>query len=436
MILKKINEITRNKVFLKYLKNTSWLFISKIFSFITVIFINVYIANYLGPSKYGLLIYSSSIVIMFLPIAMIGLNDLIVKELVKTKEKTEINNVLGTAFFLKLLFGFISLILLAIFVLTFQDDYQTRCLIAIFSFYLLLQSFEVLDFFFQSRVRSRFVVFGRIIALFVTGIIKILLIVYKAELALFAFAMVLELLLTNIIVICFFYKNEFSFFSWKFKKSLAKSLLKRSWPLFLSGLMFVVYIKIDQIMVKEILGNHSAGIYAVAITLSEAWCFIPNIIVSSLFPAILLAKKGKQIVYHKKMINLYSFLFWVAITISIIITFFGDFIISYLYGNAYDGASLIFKIYIWSNVFFFINVLTSKWLVTEGFYLHSFYRNIIGAIVNISLNLLLISRYGLIGAAVSTLISYSIVAIFYDLFFKELRLNLKLKLKSILCISQ
>jgi O-antigen/teichoic acid export membrane protein len=434
MILKKINEIAKNKVFLKYLKNTSWLFVSKIFSFISVIFINVYIANYLGPDKYGLLIYSSSIVIMFLPIAMIGLNDIVVKELVKIKEKVEINNVLGTAFFLKLIFGLVSLILLIILVLTFQDDYQTRYLIAIFSFYLLLQSLEVLDFFFQSEVKSRFVVYGRIIALLVTGIIKILLIVYEAELALFAFAMVLELLLTHIVVLWFFYKNGFSFFSWKFKKSLAKSLLKRSWPLFLSGLMFVIYIKIDQIMVKEILGNHSAGVYAVAITLSEAWYFIPNIIVSSLFPAILLAKKGKQEVYHKKMINLYSFLFWAAIIISIIITFFGDFIISYLYGKAYDGASLIFKIYIWSNVFFFINVLSSKWLVTEGYYLHSFYRNIIGAIINVLLNFFLISKYGLTGAAISTLISYSVVAIFYDLFFKELRINLRLKLKSMTSI--
>ena len=434
-MLKPINEIIKNKVFLKYLKNTSWLFLSKVFSFLSVIFINSYLASYLGPEKYGLLIYSSSIVIMFLPLAMIGLNDIVVKELVKIKDKVAINNILGTAFFLKLLFGCLSLILLAVLVLTFQNDDQTRYLIAIFSFYLLLQSLEVLDFFFQSEVKSRFVVYGRIFALVVTGIIKILLIIYEVELFFFAFAMVLELLITNIIVVWFFYKNKFSFFFWKFSTPLAKTLLKKSWPLFLSGLMFVIYVKIDQIMVKEILGSHSAGIYAVAITLSEAWCFIPNIIVSSLFPAILLAKKGNQNVYQKKITMLYSFLLWIAIALSILFTFFGDFIISYLYGADYEESSLVFKIYIWSNVFFFINVLSSKWLVTEGYYLHSFYRNIIGAILNVLLNFFLISKYGLKGAAISTLISYSVVAFFYDLFFKELRVNLNLKLKSILCIN-
>lgn len=95
----------------------------------------------------------------------------------------------------------------------------------------------------------------------------------------------------------------------------------------------------------------------------------------------------------------------------------------------------ILSIYIWSNIFFFFTTISSKWLVAEGFYLHSFYRNIIGAFLNVILNIVLINEFGLVGAAVSTLISYAFVGVFYDLFFKELRVNFKLKLKSILFIN-
>jgi Na+-driven multidrug efflux pump len=64
--------------------------------------------------------------------------------------------------------------------------------------------------------------------------------------------------------------------------------------------------------------------------------------------------------------------------------------------------------------------------------MHSFYRNILGAILNIVLNFILINKFGLTGAAISTLISYAFVGLFYDLLFKELRINFKMKLKSIL----
>jgi O-antigen/teichoic acid export membrane protein len=199
--------------------------------------------------------------------------------------------------------------------------------------------------------------------------------------------------------------------------------------------MFVFYIKIDQIMVKEILGANSAGLYSVAINLSEVWYFIPNIIAASFFPAILSYKTKAQSIYYKRITNLYSLLFWISIVIAVFITLFGSTIINYLYGEEFLAADNILNIYIWSNVFFFFTTISSKWLVAEGFYLHSFYRNILGATINVVLNFILLEKIGVIGAAISTLISYSFVGLFYDLFFKELRVNFKLKLKSILLIN-
>lgn len=425
---------TKNKGFVKYFKNTLWLFFSKGLGLFSTIIVGAWIARYLGPNNYGILTYSKSVFLLFMPLAMIGLNDIVVKELVGTKNHVEKARILGTAFFIKLFFGLLSFILLSLFLLYIHDDFQTKILVVIFSSYLLFQSFEIFDFFFQSEVESKFVVYSRVISVTASGIIKILFIFYEASIYYFAIIMTLELVFTNTITLFFFHKKKISIFLLSFDKILAKDFLSRSWPLFLSGLMYVVYIKVDQIMVKEILGDKSAGLYAVAIDLSEAWYFIPNIIVASLFPAILSSKNKNIDLYNRRMIKLYSLLFWMAMLISLFVTFFGNTLISYLYGVNFKDSDSILTIYIWSNTFYFLITASSKWLVSEGYYLHSFYRNIFGAILNIIFNLLLLKKYGLQGAAISTLISYSFVGIFYDLFFKKLRINLKLKLKAIACI--
>jgi O-antigen/teichoic acid export membrane protein len=435
MIFKSLIKVKENVNFIKYFNNTLWLFVSKILGFFSAIFVGAWVARYLGPETFGLLAYSNSLVALFLPIAMIGLNDIIVKELVNSKSKIEISKILGTAFFIKLLFGLISLIIFCSFIFLNKDFLEVRLLILIFSSFLIFQSLEVFDFYFQSQVKSKFVVYARIIAVSVASILKIILININVSVEYFAIVIILEFLITHFFTFLYFNKTKIKISVCSIDKSYVFNLLKRSWPLFLSGMMYIIYVKIDQIMVKEILGANAAGLYAVSINLSEVWYFIPNIIAASFFPAILLYKSKDQKIYYKRITNLYSLLFWLAIFISLFITFFGEWIVEFLYGFKYIKSYEVLSIYIWSNVFFFFTTISSKWLVAEGFYMHSFYRNISGAILNIVLNIVFLNKYGLNGAAISTLISYAFVGLIYDLFFKELRINFKMKLKSILFIN-
>lgn len=431
----KLIQIRNNVNFVKYLNNTLWLFMSKILGFFSAIFVGAWVARYLGPETFGLLAYSNSLVALFLPIGMIGLNDIAVKEFVNAKNNVEIGKILGTAFLMKLFFGLVSFLILILFVFLNKDFLEIRFLILIFSSFLILQSLEVFDFYFQSQVKSKFVVYSRIIAVSISCILKIVLIELNATVAYFAIVIVFEFFITHLFTFLYFNKSKIKVSIFDFDKNYVLSLLKKSWPLFLSGMMYIVYTKIDQIMVKDILGAKEAGLYAVSISLSEVWYFIPNIIAVSFFPAILFYKTKDKKIYYKRITNLYSLLFWLAVFLSLFITFFGEWIIEKLYGNSYLQSYKILSIYIWSNIFFFFTTISSKWLVAEGFYMHSFYRNILGAILNIILNIILIHKFGLTGAALSTLISYAFVGLFYDLFFKELRINFKLKLKSILFIN-
>lgn len=432
-LFNKINHLRTHQGFIKYFRNTSWLLIDKILRILATIFVGAWVARFLGPENYGLLTYSNSVIMMFVPIAMFGLNDVTVKELIKNRyTKSEI---LGTAFTIKLIGGAVAFFLVLIYLAISNQEIRTVYLILLFSPYLLLQSFDVIDFFFQSKVRSKYVVYSRIIALIISNAIKIVFIITQADLIFFAIAMIAELFIVAMINIYFYHLNHFKLLSWRFRKDLGLKFIKKSWPLLLSGLMYIIYIRVDQIMVKEILGNSQAGLYAVAIGLCEAWYFLPQVFAASFFPAILLAKQKSNDLYVSRLTKLYFMLFWIAVLIALLTTVFGEYIITLLYGADFMDSYTILKLYIWSNIFYFYATISSKWLVAENLYLHAFYRNVVGAVLNIALNAVFLKNYGLEGAAMSTLISYGVVGLFYDLINKKLRVNFIIKLKAILCIS-
>ena len=419
---------------MKYLQNTSWLFLERILKITTSIVIGAWVARYLGVDNFGLLSYSNSLVALFIPVATFGLNDLIVKELLKKKYSR--NEILGTSFVIKILGGVASFLFLLIYLLLRSQDLKANYLILLFSPYLFLQSIDVIDFFFQSQVLSKYVVFSRIIALTAANIVKVILIFLDASIFFFAGVVTFELLLILIFNIYFFQIRGLNIFSWRLKKDLAKRFLKNGFTLLISGFMYIIYLKIDQIMVREILGDKASGLYAVAIALSESWYFIPHVIATSFFPAILLSKTNTKKQYNNNFTRLYFAVFWIAVIIAALTLLFGQEVISVLYGKPYLESFNILKIYVWSNIFFFYATISSKWLVAEQLYFHSFYRNIVGAISNILLNLFLIKRFGLEGAAVSTLISYSFIGLFYDLSNKKVRESFRIKIKSIICLTE
>lgn len=159
-MLNKLKEIKTNKGFHKYFFNTSWLLFEKIFRMIISFFVGIWVARYLGPEQFGLLNYSIAVVTLIGSFVQLGLSGLVVRELVKNpKDKDEI---LGTTFYLRLIAGIVSCclsIVLAYFLNT--NDDITVSMISIISLMLILQSFETIDLWFQSKVQSKYIVFAK-----------------------------------------------------------------------------------------------------------------------------------------------------------------------------------------------------------------------------------------------------------------------------------
>ena len=213
-------------------------------------------------------------------------------------------------------------------------------------------------------------------------------------------------------------------------KILAKKLLVRSWPLILSGFMIMIYMRIDQIMLGEMVNDYEVGTYSAALKLSEIWYIIPTIVCNSFFPSIIEAKKLGEATYLKKIQNLFDILFFISFGIAVIVGIFSDNIINILYGDQYKDAAIILSIHIWTAVFVFLGVGSSNFFIIENLQIKTFTRTALGAVINIVLNLVLIPKFFAIGAAVATLISQFLSSYMFDLLSRKTYVLFKMKTKS------
>lgn len=407
-IATKINDLKNRQGFMRYFKNTSWLMGEKILRMVVGLFVGIWVARYLGPEQFGLFSYAQAFVGLFAVVAGLGLDGILVRELVKDPSKQDA--LLGTAFRLKLVGAFLVIIALAIAVTLSHQDNLTTLLIFIIASATVFQSFNVIDFYFQANVLSKYVVYANIFSLLISSVIKIGLILNEAPLLYFAYVILFDSLVLSFGFVYFYQYKKHLLSQWYFDRKLALSLLKDSWPLILSGLVISIYMKVDQIMIKEMLSAEAVGQYAAAVRISEAWYFIPMVIASSLFPAIINAKKQSEALYYARLQKLYDLMVWMAIAIALPMTFLSDWVVSLLYGEQYNQAGAVLMIHIWAGVFVFLGVASSRWLLVENLQIFSTINTAVGAIVNIVLNYILIESIGIQGAAWATLISYFVAA--------------------------
>ena len=414
---------------MRYFQNTSWMMGEQFLRIISGLFVGIWVARYLGPEQFGLFSYLIAFTAIFAGIAKLGLDGIMVRELVNHPAKRD--TYLGTAFWLKIIGAFIVMALMVVIVPLTSNDATTSLFIFIIAAGLVFQSFEVVEFYFQSQVLAKIVSICKVSQLALSSIIKITLVLNEAELIWFVVVTTFDVLsLAVSYFTAYMIRKKPAFFKY-FDLSIAKKLLKDSWPLIFSAIVVMIYMRIDQIMVKEMLGVYEVGVYSAAVRLSEAFYFIPMIITASLFPAILNAKNHSEELYKQRLQKLYTLMVWFAIAIALPMTFLSDWLIQLLFGQAYQESGEVLMIHIWSAVFVFLGVSSSKYLLAENLTIIEFQRTLLGAVSNVLLNLWLIPIYSIAGAAMATLLAQFLANIGYDFFDKRLRQQLELKIRAL-----
>lgn len=400
--------------------NISWLFFDKIIRIFGSLVVGIWVARYLGPEQFGILNYGMAFVAMFSFLPNLGLNQIVVRDITKHPEKT--NQIIGSSFVLKLLGSSLAVALIVLIVLSLnKTDTLVKYVIILFSIGFIFQAFDVIDFFYQSQMLSKYVVFSRNITFIIVTGIKIFLILHEYDLIWFVVTATFGLFLDALFLIIAYTKTHKFILNWRFDKDMAFELMKNSWPLMLSAFLISIHMKIDQVMIGNILSTKQVGIYSVAVRLAEFWYFIPSIIVSTLMPYFVELREKKNRLYHFRLIQLYSLMFWMGVSVGIFALFFGEDIIRLLFGEAYTGAYSALVFNIWNGIFISQAIARGIWLISENLQKYRLYNNLIIVNINIVTNIILIPKIGITGAAIATLLTQALGSWVVSFLWKPLR---------------
>lgn len=413
-------EADRPKNIQQMLVNTGWLLSERFVQLGLGLLVSILVARYLGPEKYGILSYTLSIVGFLGTFTYLGLNGLVVRDIVRFPLEKDI--LLGTSFALKLIgsgLAFLAAVSIAFITSNFGD--QEFWILVIVGMSVTAVPFEVIDFWFQSQVQSRYSVLARSSSFAIGAALKVAFVLIGASITAIAAAYSLQSILASAFLIVMYRYKGFSILKWKTQISKARQLLSQSWILVLSGLFALVNLKIDQVLLRWIHGAAEVGIYSVAITFSETWYFLASAVAMSVFPRLIGLRASHPLVYDRRLQQVYDVLFILALTVAIVMTLVAGPLVLFLYGEAYAGAAAILTIHVWAGVFMFMQQVTNSWVLMENVLLFHLINQGAGALLNVLLNLVLIPRYGGIGAAISTLISYASSAYLFLFLYKRSR---------------
>ncbi len=413
--------------FKRYFANTSWMFGEQLLRMVTGLLVGIWIARYLGPEKFGVFSYALAFVAIFGSIAKLGLDGIMVRNLVNDPQKQDVY--LGTAFWLKFTGALVSIVILIFAMQLTSNDYITNLYIIIIASGIIFQSFDVIDFYFQSKVLSKFVSLSKMSQLLISSLFKIYFVLTGADLIWFVVTSVVDQFSLAMALAYIYSKQRGEAFYFKFDKAIAKELLSSARPLIISGIMVSIYSSIDRVIIKEMLGVREVGLYVAATRLTTSLYFIPMLLTNSLFPAILNAKKHSDHIYKSRLSQFYKSILIMALFICVVVSCFATPIVQFLYGNQYASSSQVLQIYIWIFLIICFSSIFGKWLLSEGLLYLMPRFTFMAIVVNIISCFLFIPLWSIRGAAAAALFSQVIPFVWFGITNKEIKSQIQATFK-------
>ena len=410
------------------LKNASWIIVCRIIQSLISLVIGMISARYLGPSNYGVITYVSSVVAFALPIMQLGLNQTLVKEFVQSPERE--GKILGTSLVINVLSSIVSMIGSVAFVfLVNAGERETILVCILYSFTLLFQATEMTQYWFQYQLLSKYPSIATLCAYVVVSLYKIFLLVTQKSVVWFALSNVLDYFLISVILMVIYFKvgNQRLSFDWR----LGREMLSRSKYYIIPSLMVMIFQHTDRIMIKLMMGEAETGFYSAAITCVGISGFVFSAVIDSMRPVILEEKGKDQARYENRVAQLYAIITFISLAQSIGMTVLAKPLVNLLYGAEYAPTAGILCVAVWYVTFSYYGSVRNVWILAEGKQRYLFGINVIGAVANVLLNLLLIPRWGGVGAAVASLITQFFTNVIIGFVFKPIRENNRLMLKGL-----
>lgn len=412
--------------------NTGWLLGDRVVRLVVGLAITALVTRHLGPEQFGLLSYAVAVVTLFGAVASLGLDSVVVRDLVRKPQDAP--EILGTAIAMRCAGGAAVFCLALALVGALRPGHSAPAqLVAIIAAGSIVQSLEVVDLWFQSQVRSKYAVYARSAAFLLLAAVRVALVAGGAPLVAFALASLAEVTIASAGLAIAYRVTGGRIARWRLSRRRARELLATGWPLAFSGLAVGVYMKVDMVMLGALSGDAAVGIYSAATRVSELWYFIPLAITTSIAPTITAAKTVDEARYYAQLDRLFHGLALLALLIAVPMTVLSGPLVGALYGPRYADAGPVLALHVWSALFVFLGLAQSCWTVNEGLVRLELARTVAGAASNVALNLVLIPPYGAVGAAAATVISYALSAVALNALHPKTRVIFRLQVDAVLC---
>lgn len=393
----------------KVLGNTGWLMGERLTRMLLGLIVGAWVARYLGPAQFGELSYALAFTVFFQAVANLGLDGIVVRDIASMPEKS--SEILGTALRLRICSGVLAWCAAMASVLVIRSgDTQALILVALVACGTIFQSADTVDLWFQSQSQSRRTVIVKLVTMFITNGIKIGLILYHSSVVAFAAVQLLEVAL-GAVSLMWAYRKFPASAEWIATWQTAKQLLHESWPLLLGGISVVIYMRINQLMLREMVGERELGIYSAVLPFAEVWNFIPVTICTSIAPLMARQKVESDALFYESLQKLFSILTFMAVLIAISVAIASPSIVNMLLGPKFKESVPVLAIQAFAAIPIFSGVAQSIWIINERKSRLALIKTISGAISSVILNLILIPTYGAKGAAFATVVSQLISAV-------------------------
>lgn len=395
--------------------------------------VSIWTARHLGPLDFGQLSYATAYASLFGVVATLGLNRILVRELVGAKDDMcAIVSLMSTTLAMRML---MALLMYGAAVLgAWLTDDTSLLLIALIAGGFVFSASDCVDLYFQARVQSRHVVQARVIVFLISTLLRVGLLYAKAGVAAFAAVTLLEFALSALMLQLAYARHGSGFQYRQVSLQTARTLLRECAPEILAALAGLMFMRLDQVMLQHLAGAQSVGTFAVAARLSELWYFIPVSIVASTFPNIIAMRDIDRAVCLQRLQMLTTALVGLSYIVVLLAALVVAPLIPVLYGKAYAAAADILVIQIWCGVFLVFAQTSGAWIMAEKMARLNLYRSLLGMTVNIICNLWLIPIYGARGASVATLLSFVFAYLIFDFFVPSLRSIGWIKLRALLIV--
>lgn len=390
--------MTQNKT----IKNAAWIIGCRIIQAVLGLIVTMISARYLGPSGYGLINYAASIVAFFVPVMQLGLNSTLVQEIISDPDQE--GEILGTALAMTLVSSFACVIGISVFsLLANRGETQTILVCVLYSILLIFQSVEMIKFWFQAKLMSRYTSITILVAYIVVSVYRIILLVVGCSIYWYAISQAIDVAMIAATLLVLY--NKMSEHKLRVSITRAQMLFSKSKHYIISGLMITVFAQTDRIMLKLMLDEAAVGYYSAAVSCATLTSFVFVAIIDSARPTILEGKKiSVEIFCHRQKI-LYSVIIVLALIQSAVITAFSKLIVGILYGPAYHASVNALRIVVWFSTFSYLGAVRDVWILAENKQKYLWMINLSGATANVVMNAVLIPLYGVNGAAMASLIT-------------------------------